>query len=270
MQFTYIDESRKTEWERLVSQNPASGFMQSFFWADFKRQIGWETFKIAILEKDKIIGGAMIGKFPFSTNNNFLYIPEGPIIPQNDPQQYFDGLMTEIDKIVDLNGTQRTTHIRIEPRLESLPDYYSMFKKAPYNMQPKNTLILDLTQSEDELLSKMKSDARYCIRVAKKNNLLIKSGGNDEYVEKFLKIYQQTKTRNNFEGKDPEYFKRLAKVLDNSGAGSIFVAEKNNVPLAVALVIFWGGRATYFFGGSSNDGRGLMALSFTMGDYLAC
>lgn len=258
MQFAYIDDSRKAEWEELVSQNSASGFMQSFFWADFKRQIGWETFKIAILEKDKIIGGAIIGKFQFSKDKNFLYIPEGPIIPQKNQQKYFDLLMTEIDKIADLKGPQRTTHIRIEPRLLSVPNYYSMFKKAPYNMQPKNTLILDLTQSEDAILSNMKSDARYCMRLAKKNNLSVKSGINDKLLEKFLEVYRQTIARNNFEGKDPEYFKQLRNVL-NENNGSIFTVQKDRLILAAALVIFFGNRATYFFAGSSNEGGKMMA-----------
>src|SRR3989338_10966641 len=143
MHFSYINEAKKDEWEALVKVAPGGGFMQSFSWAGFKRRIGWQTYKIGLLENDVLIGGAIVMKFPFSKNKNFLYIPEGPIMPytRRDADELFHQLIGEIDAVADLKGPSYTTHLRIEPRLKSAPHFFQRFQKAPYNLEPRDTLM---------------------------------------------------------------------------------------------------------------------------------
>ena len=145
MNFHYINEAQKANWEHMVSGNSANGFMQSFFWAEFKRLMGWDTFKIGAFNKEQLLGGAIIHKFNFSKTKNFLYIPEGPVLPYKDDKKseaVFHALIGEIDKIVDLKGPALTTHLRIDPHLTSKPRHFAHFRKSPFNMQPKNTNII--------------------------------------------------------------------------------------------------------------------------------
>lgn len=261
MQLKYIDNSLREKWEKLVSNTPESGFMQTFLWADFRRQTGWKTFKIGLFEKEKLIGGAIIMKF-FFENSSFLYIPEGPVFDYENPntEQNFKLLIKEINKLVTETQDFKTTHLRIEPRLSKLPLYFKNFQKAPTDMEPKQTLMIDLVQSEDQILASMKPKGRYNIKIAQKCGIKVTSGLDESYLNVFLSLYNQTKQRNNFEGKKDWYFTVLYRLLiNNPKRGKFYLASLNNKPLACALVMFFGQRASYFFGGSAATDKEKMA-----------
>lgn len=261
MNFEYIDKNLESGWEKLVAENPASGFPQSFMWTDFKNEIGWKTYKIGLMEEKQIIGGAIIQKFSFSKTKNFLYIPEGPVLPYGEQgaKEMFHGLMGEIDKIVNFKGGQITTHLRIDPRLAEVPGFFSGFKKAPFNMEPRDTLMIDLTLSEEDLLKQMKPKGRYNIKIAERNNVEVEIDSSQAGIGNFLSLYRQTTQRNEFEGKSESYFKRLFPHIEKNGCSEVFTAFVKDEPVASALVIFYGDRATYFFGGSAGKHKEKMA-----------
>jgi lipid II:glycine glycyltransferase (peptidoglycan interpeptide bridge formation enzyme) len=61
------------------------------------------------------------------------------------------------------------------------------------------------------------------------------------------------------EAKPPDYFETLVSLFSSLRRGSLFFAEYEGVRLATALVIYFGPRATYFFGGSREIHRHVMA-----------
>lgn len=262
MKFCFIDHSQMPVWEHLVQQSPSSGFMQSFFWANFKRNIGWDTYKIGVLQKNKLVGGAVIMKFHFSDAINFLYVPEGPVLTMeaSSAKDYFDHLMAEIDTVADLKGKERTSHIRIEPRLAAVPLYLHRFRKAPFNMEPRDTLMIDLESTEEQLLAKMKQKYRYNIKIAEREKIrVVAEDPSRENARKFSEIYKETVERNKFDGKGRPYFEILFDHLSAAQTAKLFIAKLGNQMLAAALIIFYGNRATYFFGASSNAERNKMA-----------
>ena len=262
MEFIYLDAHRRAEWDRLVATNPASGFMQSFAWADFKRRTGWETYKIGILEKDKLVGGCIALKYPFSKTKNFIHIPQGPVLPYEIPKRasdFFTPLMAELDSVADLRGVSLTAHLRIEPRLAEAPDYFSRLGKAPFNIEPRDTLIMGLDQEVEKILAGMKPKGRYNVGVAERSGIVVSVENAQEATLEFMSIYRETVKRNQFEGKSPAYLLALLGHLRETGLGDLFVARANGRMLAGAIVIFFGGQATYFFGASSDEKREVMA-----------
>lgn len=236
--------------------------MQSCMWAEFKKSVGWETHHIGVFEKDQLVGGASLMKFHFSPTKNFLYIPQGPVIPYEDParaEDLFHGLMSEVDKFVDLKGKTLTTHLRMDPRLLERPDYFLHLQKSPFNMEPKHTRMIDVRFSPEEILQNMKPKGRYNVKIAQKYEVTVVPDHSDSAIGVFYKLYSQTVTRQEFDGKSEAYFRHLIPALASHGAGELFVAHKDGEALAAAFVIFYGTRATYFFGASSNRHRATMA-----------
>ncbi len=261
MNFKYIHPDAQVEWESLVTSNPASGYMQSFFWAEFKNTLGWTTFKIGMFEEEKIVGGAIVAKFPYSTHKNILYIPEGPVISYDAPhaEEMFQSFMAEIDTIADLTGPQLTSHLRIEPKLTQLPSFFNRFQKAPINQQPLSTQVIDLILSEEQLMAAMKPKGRYNVKIAKQHGVRITQTSPQSGMKDFLRLYLQTVERNKFEGKDADYFERLAYALSLTDTARVFFATYNGKILASAIVLGFGKIATFLFGASSSEQRELMA-----------
>lgn len=109
-----------------------------------------------------------------------------------------------------------------------------------------NTALIDLTQTEDEILAKMKPKWRYNIKVAKKRGIEVREvDKTDEYIQMFCDLMNETTSRDNFSGHTFDYYKQFLESLENSFlllafkegraiAGGIFVTEKH-----VTLYYYW-------------------------------
>tara|TARA_Y100001970_G_scaffold268324_1_gene359441 strand:+ start:72 stop:1088 length:1017 start_codon:yes stop_codon:yes gene_type:complete len=256
----HIDLDNKKEWEELVKNNPAGGFHQSFDWAVFKQSTNWQSYKIGVYDKDKLVAGALVLKFAFSNGTNFLYLPEGPILELNNEKKAYwqwRALETAIHSIVSLDKDNKTTHIRIEPRAEKVPEFLlHRFSKAPINLQPRHTEEINLDQTQEELLKNMKQKCRYNIKLSQKNGVQVKELPLSE-IQIFFKLYKDTLKRNKFDGQSLEFFKNY--IQSCSDFSKLFVAYKDQEVLASSITIFYGDRVTYLYGASSNQNKKLMA-----------
>jgi len=261
MRFIPIDQARKDEWERLVKSCETSGFMQSFFWAEFRNLLGWETYKIGIEESNKLIGGAIVAKYSHYPYGNFLSIAEGPIIPYDSPlaEQIFHRFMQEVDTIANLSGDYRSSHVSVEPKLHTVPSYFSRFVKAPTDQQPFRTLLIDLTLSEEEILAQMKPKGRYNIKVAQKHRVVVVEKSIIEGIKDFVLLYHEFVDRMKFTAKDDTYFDCLAHVLQKENNAHIYHATYQGTILSSAIVIDYGAMTTYLFGASSDAQPSVMA-----------
>jgi lipid II:glycine glycyltransferase (peptidoglycan interpeptide bridge formation enzyme) len=126
-------------------------------------------------------------------------------------------------------------------------------------LEPRNTLCVDLRPSEDAILAQMKPKGRYNIRVAQRHGVSVIEDSSDKGVEDFVRIYKRTAARQEMAVKPPGYFRELVSMLGSSQRGSVFFAEYDGKRLAAAVVVYFGQRATYFFGGSLAWHRRVMA-----------
>lgn len=259
---SHIKKEDQKDWEQLVQKNSACGFHQSFAWSKFKQTQNWETYKIGLFSSkdDKLVGGCVVYEFSFSNGTNFLYIPEGPVLNYEDEDSLFwqwRSLETAIHSLVSLTPDNHTTHIRIEPRAQSVPQWFlTGFTKAPINLQPRHTQVLNLEVSSDTLLSQMKPKGRYNIRLAEKKGVQV-SEIPFRKIDSFYKLYEQTFERNKFEGKGINFFEDYAKHC--SEFSKLFIAQSENNILASAIIVYFGNRVTYFYGASSNTLKEYMA-----------
>jgi lipid II:glycine glycyltransferase (peptidoglycan interpeptide bridge formation enzyme) len=258
----HITNEMEEEWEELVKKSPASGFHQTFDWARFKQWDNWDTYKIGVFEANtkKLCGGCITHSFECTSDTNFIYIPEGPILNYEDEDELFwqwRSLETALHSTVELSQKKRTTHIRMEPRIESIPSWMLLgWKKAPLNLQPRHTRVIDLALKEETILAEMKQKCRYNIRLAEKKNVQIRKASWSE-LPKFYKLYEETAKRDGFECKKIGFFEGLIQGMKSELA--LYIAEsENGIPLASAIVVYFGDRATYLYGASSNENRNLM------------
>ena len=251
----YVEPSLQGDWERVVMANKASGFHQSFEWAQFKNVDGWDTYKIGLFDKktDELVGGSIVLQFNFSNGTDFFYIPEGPILDYGDEKvmmAQWKVLFGGLEEIIGVSDRSQTTHLRIEPRTGDRPSFLDeKFIKAPLNLQPKYTQVIDLSVDEDGLLTQMKQKGRYNVRLAEKKGVKIVSRYvDDRSIQDFFEIYDQTFSRKKLEKKDLAFFERL--MGECKSIGKLYFAEYDGKKLATEFVVYYGDRATYLYGAS--------------------
>lgn len=254
--------SRRAEaWDRFLdSSRPDIGFLQSSWWADFMEDRGWGHFGAIFRDGDEIFGGGRVLTRSFAPGKCYYYMPEGPVLPDDeaDADQLFQAVLAFIDG-KRKQEPELVSHLRLEPRWACRPRFVQGCREAGSWLEPRTTLHIDLGVSECGILAQMKPKGRYNIRVARRNGVAVVEDRSAEGVEDFLRIYGETMDRHELGGKRASYLRDLTDLLFDVERGSLFFAEYQGTRLAAALVVYFGNRATYFFGGSRTMHRQVMA-----------
>lgn len=154
--------------------------------------------------------------------------------------------------------------IRIEPETDSalagIRDVAKGTKivKAPHDMQPRETFVVDLAPTEEELLAAMKSKTRYNIRVAKKRGVNVVVSTDADHTQAFIRLVTGTADRKGITPHPKAYYEAMCETLLGEN-GKIFAAEKEGTIVSANLVVFHGDTATYLHGGSDDAYRSDMA-----------
>jgi lipid II:glycine glycyltransferase (peptidoglycan interpeptide bridge formation enzyme) len=263
MSAVLADDDRWSAWDRFVESVPESGFMQSSAWARFRCRVGYEHFAVTLKNGDAIVGGALIGKWTYEPGRCFYYIQEGPVLTGETAtaSEVFDAVLDSAARHARAED-EIVSHLRIEPRWQCLPGYVRGFQPpvhADDYWEPRQTLCIDLRMSDDDILAQMKPKGRYNVRVARKHGVVVVEDSSPQGLTDFLRINRSTAKRQAIPVKPAHYFRSMVSELGRQAMVSIFFAEFRGRRLATALVVTFGRRATYFFGGSLVLHRRVMA-----------
>ena len=121
---------------------------------------------------------------------------------------------------------------------------------------PPYTAVIDLTQSEEEILTAMKPKGRYNIRLAEKKWVQVRGvEKNDENIEIFYRLMQETTSRDHFSWNTLRYYQNF---LEQENTLLLFAEHEWDV-LAACIFIYHGELMYYYYGASSSHKRNLMA-----------
>jgi lipid II:glycine glycyltransferase (peptidoglycan interpeptide bridge formation enzyme) len=187
------------------------------------------------------------------------YIPKGPLVDWQDPAQV-RALVAALDQTARARGAIALT---VEPALPDTAAHAVALEQAGFvpsvtAIQPRRTLVVDLTPDREEILAAMKSKTRYNIRLAGRKGVKVYRGDAAD-VEIFNKLIQVTSSRNEFGVHSADYYRRAFKLFAPREQVALFLADYEGQPLAGVMAFALNQAAWYFYGASSNVHRNLMA-----------
>jgi lipid II:glycine glycyltransferase (peptidoglycan interpeptide bridge formation enzyme) len=121
------------------------------------------------------------------------------------------------------------------------------------------TVIIDLTQTEDEILARMKQKGRYNIRLAEKKWIEVKEVEKiKNNVQIFYNLMQETTTRDGFYWNNFDYYFEFINRLENS---KLLFASFEWKVISAWIFVYSEDIAIYYYGASTSDEkfRNLMA-----------
>jgi len=232
-----IEITNKEQWDKQIGSQKMSQFLQSWDWGQFQKDLGREIWRLDLNENY-----IFVIKMPLPLEQNYLYIPRLNFLLDKGT----------LDSLKHLAQTEKSIFLRLELVLQQDLDLFG-FKKIP-SVQPATTLILDLNKSEEELLAEMHQKTRYNIRLAENKGVMVTESA--EGLDNFYDLISNTYNRKGLSVYNKEYYKKL---LANLAGAKIYQAEYQGQILCANLVLPYGDTITYLHGGSSEDGKNLMA-----------
>lgn len=246
---------KKNEWESFLKKHPEANFLQSWEWGEFHNALGHSVIRTGFY-KNNILQGVMLSVVEKAKRGTYLTVPAGPIIDWSS-KEAVSCFKKEIIKIAKENSC---AFIRVRPQLRS--DEYSknLFKKngfrtAPMHLHAELTNQLDITKSEEELLSQMRKATRYEIKKAMKQEIKIEVSTGTNEIKKFYDLQIDTSKRQGFVPFSFKFLDEQFKVFSNTNHALLYSAYFEKKLLAQAFIIFYGSEAVYHYGASTPEGR---------------
>ena len=246
-------------WNDLAGSSEGSGFMQSWEWSEFKEAEGARVERLGIFEGGALIGGAIVYRVATSLGVSPLAMPHGPVLPWHDAARAeagFNLLKGRLAAIAERTGSPMA---RLEPFISARPAFFGPALRAPLDLVPTPTLMVELGKDDDGLLAAMTQKGRYNVRLAARKGVEVVSTETNDLTGDFHELFELTCLRHSFHGEPVGFFTGLMNALGPAGMARVYLASYQGMPAAAAAAVFFGGRATYLYGGTSPFLRHTMA-----------
>lgn len=265
------------KWNQLIASLPQVHVLQTWQWAEFKSHYGWEPLPTVWHDRQgEPAAAAMIlrrrlkmGSLPSALQ--VMYVPKGPLLRDWGDLGLRDQVLEDLRTLARRDGA---IFIKIDPdvRLGSgipgdpdacenplgetvLTDLKSRgWRFSSEQVQYRNTVMVDLTQSEDDLLANMKQKTRYNVRLAGRRGVEVRVGTIAD-LELLYQMYAETSIRDEFVIRDPDYYLDVWGHFMQSGMAEPLIAEVDNHPVAALVIFRYANRAWYLYGMSRDAHR---------------
>jgi len=220
--------------------------LQSRIWMDVKKSVGNKV--------SKFEGGWMqFTKLPF-INKNLGYIPR------------IEASKINLERLRDLGLEHNAVAIVIEPSsiknekasfLDNLAKHNNL--KSTKGAQLEQNILIDLSKGSIELNQNISRKNRYNIRYAKKKGITVEFLDDDNAFNEFVKLYNDTKKRHDFFGRDESYLRKVWKTFkkyernESKTYKKIVLTKYKQEPLVASFLFLYNNVIYYAYTGSSNN-----------------
>ena len=277
-------------WNQIISNLPDPHFLQSYEWGQVKAKYGWSPYyavwtedgKFSVssnyqLPVTKVVAASLILKRTALRRFSIFYAPKGPLMDWTneslrkrvlDDLQSFAkkqgaiflkldpdvvlgrGVPASVDEVTENSGQAVMSDLKRRGWVESSDQ-----------IQFRNTVMVDLSASEEEILMRMKQKTRYNVRLAEKKGVVVRVGSLVD-LPMLYKMYAETSVRDGFVIRDEEYYMTvwktyMSKVESQRSEPSAvpLIAELDGEAVAVIFLFMFAGRGYYVYGMSRDKHR---------------
>jgi peptidoglycan pentaglycine glycine transferase (the first glycine) len=274
-----------TTWNSRIASSPEPHLLQTFEWGQVKSAYGWQSFyKSWQNNLGKPIGSALILQraipiVGFAAKLRVMYVPKGPILEWSD----ISLRQCVLKELSEFARKQGAIFIKIDPNvfigtgirgepdakdnqigqevIAELSNYGWHFSNE--QIQFCNTILVDLTPSEEELQARMKQKTRYNINLALRKGVTVRLGDHAD-IRLLYRMYAETSVRDNFIIREEQYYRHVWETYFKKSSlhtmdedytipvAEPLIAEVDGEPVA-ALVLFRFAHKAWYLYGMSRD-----------------
>jgi peptidoglycan pentaglycine glycine transferase (the first glycine) len=272
MTLTLSEITSRNEWNNNLAKMPHAHILQTWEWGEFKYETtGWQPLRWAFryAGSDEIVAMCSMGKFsiaPFCV----MYAPKGPALDYSNT-----ALVDDILTVFKQQAKQhRAIWLKIDPDIayttgvpneadDAIAEHGHTLKHklettgwrlSADQIQFRNTITIDLSRSEDDMLMAMSGNTRRKVRQAEKKDVTIREGTLND-LDMLYALYSTTGDRNEFLIRPKEYYLKLWRYFMESDLAHVLIAEYENKPIAHVILFHFGQTCWYFYGASANEER---------------
>ncbi len=261
------------DWNTLLRPLPYAHILQTWEWGEFKRATtGWQPARLAFYRGERLAALASVGVRSMGPLK-VMYAPKGPVFADDD-LGIWQTVVTELERwarrqgaiwlkidpdIVVGTGIPADPDAQDEPRGTALTALLrgQGWRFSADQVQFRNSILLDLTQSEDALLAAMSQNTRRKVRIAEREGVRVRAGTLDD-LPLLYDLYRVTGERDAFLIRPFAYYQEAWRRFIEARLAQPLIAEVDGRAVAHVILFHFGRKCWYFYGASANEARDTM------------
>ena len=249
-----ITVENREKWDKFITSHKEANFLQSWDFYEFHKSRVKKIVRRALVDDKKIVA-AYAGVVETAKRGTYLAIAGGPIMDFDNKE-----LVKEIfDDIKKMGEENKCVFVRIRPQLLLSDKSINLMrelglKKAPMYLSVEYAGILDLGESEEEILAGASQGFRRKLRKAEKAEIEITASDDEKAIEEFCKLEKKHAERQKYVAFSGDFLKKQFEAFKENGEVLIYTAKKDGEILAQNFMVFYGPEASYHYGVSSELG----------------
>ena len=216
-------------------------FLQSWNWGEFQQRRGNKIWRLGVYNKHGELSSVALAVRVEAKRGTFLLVQHGIGISE-----------ILLNKLKEIAKEEDCSFIRISSLLPKDEKSKKLSRDLGFNESPMHANAyeaswkLDISPSEEELLTKMRKTTRYLIRQAMKNpDIEIIKSDQPGDVKLYDKLNQEVAKRQKFVPFSFEFVKNEFEIFTKDNQALLFFGKYQGKIVASAIVIFWSGIGFY-------------------------
>ncbi len=247
-----------SRWNAALAALPYHHILQSWEWGQFKSRWGWtpryyldeDCAAAALVLRRTLVRRSLVRRTLSPLRLNILYVPKGPAL------DYADSALVDrvLGDLIAVAKRDRAIFIKIDPDLNQADQAILLDRGWRYSaeqIQFRNTMLIDLQRSEDDLLAAMKPKTRYNVRLAQKKGVEVRAGDLSD-LDLLYRLYAETAQRDGFIIRPLDYYRDAWGSFIRSGLAQPLIAVVDRQAVAGLILFRFADRAWYMYGMSSS------------------
>jgi lipid II:glycine glycyltransferase (peptidoglycan interpeptide bridge formation enzyme) len=231
-------------WDDLVAATGRAHILQSSAWGEIKAATGWAARRYLLDENGGRRGVAQVLVRTLPLGITVAYAPRAPLVEPRD-------LARAIAALRDALTGERCASLLCDPEVprdESLLNDLRAqgVRRSPVFVQPRRTLLMDLTKSDDELFGAMKKKTRQYVHKAERAGVVTEE---TKDLDRYLAVLRTVSEREHFGIHSREYFVKLLAAFGDRA--HMLMARVGDEDCGALLVARLADRAWELYGGWS-------------------
>ncbi len=240
MRATPATPEQNARWDELVIATGQPHLTQSAAWALLKALTGWEARRFVF--DDGGVAQVLVRRLPLGIT--VAYAPRGPLVPAS-------ALAPAIVALREALASDRCASLLCDP--EVAPDDAlraslgrAGVRPSPVYVQPRRTLLMDLSVDPEAALGAMRKKTRQYIHKAERAGVVTEE---TKDLDRFLAVLRKVGERDRFALHSREYFATLTRALGERA--HILLARVGDEDCGAMLLARMADRAWELYGGWS-------------------
>ena len=261
---------QRDDWNDSLRELPYAHILQTWEWGEFKRETGGWTPQRLAFERD----GRIVAMTSLATRSmgplKVMVVSKGPALDYSDVElaravleeleqraQQFGVVWLKIDPdVITATGLPNSDDDRSN---ESGSKARALLETRGWRfsnsqVQFRNTLTIDLSRSEDELLAALSGNTRRKVRIAEKKGVKVRDATLED-LPLLYRLYRVTGERDKFLIRPFDYYQRAWREFMSAGLAHGLIAEYEGAAIAQVILFHFGRKCWYFYGASANEER---------------